>query len=193
MMQKRAAVPAAILHLQVGPRIAGRGQILRRQVGMGKAIVHQHRNAARGRHLVQGHEAGSELRSNKSRLIGRAGIAGSPHPRNHLSQQPLVAVADHRIHTRQPRHLLGSALRIASGHHHACRGILPLHPAQVRARRPFGFGGHGAGVQHHHGRISRRARRSHRRGRAPPPARRRRPGWLGNRSFLRDMLPRSPV
>ncbi len=118
---------------------------------MRKAIVHQHRNACRACHITKGNKP----RSHESQVKGLAGIAGPPHPRSHLRQQFLVAVADHGIHPGQSRDLVWRPLRIASGHHYPRVGILPLHPPQVGARRPFGFGGHGAGIQHHQGCIRR--------------------------------------
>ena len=61
-----------------------------------------------------------------------------------------MTVAHHRGHAFKPGQFFRSTLRIAACYNNAGLRILPVRPPDKRTRGAICFGGHAAGIHHHH-------------------------------------------
>ena len=132
-----AAVPAAVLYLEIRTRLATapRPNPRHGQHRMRESVIDV--DALRPRCGLQG------VNRNEARW-------GNQRRRGKLRDQSLVAVAQNRMDPGESRHLLRRALRIATRHQDAGRWVLAMQAAQKGASSPIGLRGNAAGIYHHY-------------------------------------------
>jgi hypothetical protein len=79
--------------------------------------------------------------------------------RHQFGDLRLVGIPHHPFHAGHGGQFIGRALRVASGHQDARRGVLAMHAAHGLPHVFIGGLGDGAGVQHHQVRVAALRRR----------------------------------
>ncbi len=119
---KGTSIATSVLDFETGPGLSGLSPpagLRNGQLGMSEHVI-----GVKSRHGDK-----------RCRNIGR-----------NVTHQGFMAVADHRLHSRQGSNLLRRALCIATGHHNASLGVLTVHSAEKGAGSAIRLGGDAAGV-----------------------------------------------
>jgi len=150
---ERAAIIATVLHLEVGAGTLVGGVEDRggKQFGVGEDVGDEDWLLAVGRYALA--NRGELTKRHKSVSARNVHLL-----QNDLGQLMLVRIADDQVHSCQRRDFVGRTLRIASGHHNSCVGILSLYSPNRRPRILVRRRRNRARIQYHDGSQRRRRR-----------------------------------